>query len=144
MKTMVTGGCGFIGSHICELLLEEGHEVKIIDNLSTGRLVNIEHLKHFKNLTFVQADISEYPAIESHFKGIDWVFHIAALADIVPSIEQPLTYHRANVDGTIAVLEASRKHHVKHLVLHHHRVTEYLINIQHRRRLPSDLNILMP
>ena len=113
---MVTGGCGFIGSHICELLLEEGHEVKIIDNLSTGRLVNIEHLKHFKNLTFVQADISEYPAIESHFKGIDWVFHIAALADIVPSIEQPLTYHRANVDGTIAVLEASRKHHVKHLV----------------------------
>jgi UDP-glucose 4-epimerase len=55
-------------------------------------------------------------AIERYFKGIDWVFHIAALADIVPSIEQPLTYHRSNVDGTISVLEAARKHNVKRFI----------------------------
>jgi UDP-glucose 4-epimerase len=116
MKSIVTGGCGFIGSHLTELLLQEGHEVLVIDNLSTGRLLNIEHLNYFKSLKFVQADISEYNIIESHFKGIDWVFHIAALADIIPSIEQPLKYHKANVDGTIAVLEASRKNNIRHLV----------------------------
>lgn len=116
MNTIVTGGCGFIGSHLTELLLNEGHDVLVLDNLSTGRLLNLEHLKHFKNLKIVEADISDFESIEKHFKSVDWVFHIAALADIVPSIEQPLKYHKSNVDGTISVLEASRKYKIKHIV----------------------------
>lgn len=116
MKTIVTGGCGFIGSHLTELLLNEGHDVLVIDNLSTGRLLNIEHLKEFRSLRMLQTDISEFETIEQEFKNTDWVFHIAALADIVPSIEQPLKYHKSNVDGTISVLEACRKHKIKHLV----------------------------
>jgi UDP-glucose 4-epimerase len=86
MKTLVTGGCGFIGSHITEQLLSEGHEVVVIDNLSTGRLLNIEHLVSNKKLAFVEADISDHKKILPYFKKIDRVFHIAALADIVPSI----------------------------------------------------------
>lgn len=116
MNTIVTGGCGFIGSHLTEILLHKGHQVTIIDNLSTGRLLNIEHLKDFKTLKFVEADIADYKTIEPYFKGDDLVFHIAALADIVPSIEQPLIYHHSNVDGTISVLEAARKNNIKHLV----------------------------
>ncbi|MFC2100985.1 SDR family oxidoreductase [Bacteroidota bacterium] len=116
MKTIVTGGCGFIGSHLTEQLLNEGNEVLIIDNLSTGRLLNIAHLKSNKNLSFVEADIADYQTIEPYFERVDWVFHIAALADIVPSIEQPLNYHHSNVNGTISVLEASRKNNVSHFI----------------------------
>lgn len=116
MKTIVTGGCGFIGSHLTEMLLQEGHEVIVIDNLSTGRLLNIAHLKHLKTLKLVKADISDYNKIESYFKSVDWVFHIAALADIVPSIETPLKYHYSNVNGTISVLEAARRNNIKHLL----------------------------
>jgi UDP-glucose 4-epimerase len=116
MRTLVTGGCGFIGSHLVERLLKEEHEVIIIDNLSTGRLLNIEHLQNYNNLKFIHADISEFDNIVKYFKNIDWVFHIAALADIVPSIEQPLKYHRSNVDGTIAVLEASKINNIKRFI----------------------------
>jgi len=116
MRTIVTGGCGFIGSHLTELLLHEGHEVTVIDNLSTGRMLNLEHLSNFKTLKIVEADISEFGKIETCFKDIDWVFHLAALADIVPSIEHPFIYHKANVDGTISVLEASRKHNIKRFI----------------------------
>lgn len=116
MKTIVTGGCGFIGSHITEQLLSEGHEVIIIDNLSTGRLLNIEHLKSNKELVFIEADISDHNKIMPYFKNVDWVFHIAALADIVPSIEEPLKYHNSNVNGTISVLEAARKNNIKRFI----------------------------
>ncbi|MBL6962975.1 MAG: SDR family oxidoreductase [Bacteroidetes bacterium] len=116
MRTLVTGGCGFIGSHIAEALLMRGDEVIIIDNLSTGRLLNIEHLRSNPNLTFVECDISDHEQIEPWFKNIDWVFHIAALADIVPSIQMPLLYHNSNVNGTISVLEAARKHDVKRFI----------------------------
>lgn len=109
MKTIVTGGCGFIGSHLADRLLSDDHEVIIIDNLSTGRLKNIEHLKKNKKVQFFKCDITDHNKLLPLFEGIDWVFHLAALADIVPSIEQPLKYHHANVDGTISVLEASRK-----------------------------------
>ncbi len=116
MKVIVTGGCGFIGSHLAEKLLNDGHEVIIIDNLSTGRELNIAHLKNFRSLQLIKADICDFSTIEPHFKGVDWVFHIAALADIVPSIENPLTYHHSNVNGTISVLESARKNNIKHLV----------------------------
>ena len=92
MKTiLVTGGCGFIGSHLAEKLIRLGYEVLIIDNLSTGRLENI---KHFKNkCKFYKADISNIKQIDKYFKDINTVFHCAALADIVPSIQNPKNYY---------------------------------------------------
>jgi len=115
MNALVTGGAGFIGSHLVEKLLSLGHSVTAIDNYSTGRKANLDFLKSNKSLKAVEADIADFAAIEPHFKGVDWVFHIAALADIVPSIQNPAAYHRSNVDGTLSVLEAARKHGVKRL-----------------------------
>ena len=113
MKTLVTGGAGFIGSHLVDRLLDDGHHVTVIDNYSTGRPENLDHHSGDPNLNVIEADISDGSQLVDHFERIDWVFHLAALADIVPSIEHPLAYHRANVDGTIEVLEASRQAGVK-------------------------------
>jgi len=115
-KTLVTGGSGFIGSHLTDKLLKEGHEVIVIDNFSNGRIENLSHHKDNKKLRIVNEDISNYSKIEKYFKNIDWVFHLAALADIVPSINDPMKYHKSNVDGTISVLEASRKNNVKRFI----------------------------
>lgn len=108
MKVVVTGGAGFIGSHMVDRLVDEGLEVTVIDNLANGRLENIQH--HKGKIKFVQADIGDYDAdLDAAFEDVDYVFHYAALADIVPSINNPVKYHRANVDGTINVLEAAKK-----------------------------------
>ncbi|TGN07977.1 SDR family oxidoreductase [Leptospira ilyithenensis] len=114
MKTIVTGGAGFIGSHLCDQLVREGHEITVIDNCSTGRVENLQHLKD--KIKFVQADIGTQGAWQDEFKGKDWVFHIAALADIVPSIQQPKQYFEANVQGTFHVLSAAHGAGVKRLV----------------------------
>jgi UDP-glucose 4-epimerase len=107
-KAVVTGGAGFIGSHMVDLLVSEGFDVVVIDSLVNGRLDNIAHQK--AKIEFVQADIGDYNVdLDRYFEDADYVFHYAALADIVPSINNPLKYHKANVDGTINVLEASRK-----------------------------------
>src|SRR5438093_3231850 len=116
MKTLVTGGAGFIGSHLAELLLNEGHTVSVLDNLSTGRLDNLSLLRERPGFSFHQVDVAEPETIRPLFQGVDWVFHLAALADIVPSIQRPLEYHRANVDGTAAVVEAARLAGVKRFV----------------------------
>jgi UDP-glucose 4-epimerase len=109
MRTaLVTGGAGFIGSHLVERLLGDGHHVRVIDNFSTGRPLNLAHLGKSPRLTVHEADIADLRLIAPWFKGVDWVFHMAALADIVPSIQQPLAYHHSNVDGTVSVLEAAR------------------------------------
>lgn len=113
MNTLVTGGCGFIGSHLVERLLNEGHNVTVIDNLSTGRIENLEHIMNNQNLKVYKEDISEFSKIEKYFENIDWVFHMAALADIVPSIQEPERYFKSNVDGTFSVLCASKKFKVK-------------------------------
>lgn len=115
-RVLVTGGAGFIGSHLTEKLLELGHELVVLDNLSTGRLENLDHLKAYSSLSVEIRDICDYESIKDLFIGIDWVFHIAALADIVPSIQRPLDYHRSNVDGTISVLESARGAGVKRFV----------------------------
>lgn len=113
MKVLVTGGSGFIGSHLVDRLLEEGHLVIVIDNLSTGHKTNI---KSHQNLNFVEKDIRNLEDIEEFFKDIDWVFHLAALADIVPSIENPREYFETNVDGTFNVLECAKKNKVKRFI----------------------------
>ena len=89
MRALVTGGAGFIGSHICEELLSRGHFVLAVDNLTNGRLENFEDFDTSKNFEFQKTDILDREALFPIFKGIDWVFHMAGLADIVPSIEKP-------------------------------------------------------
>ena len=110
-KVIVTGGAGFIGSHIVELLVEKGFNVVVIDNFETGRVDNLSKVK--KKITIVKQDISKYQKIENYFKNCHYVFHLAALADIVPSIENPEKYYETNVTGTLNVLRASKKFGVK-------------------------------
>jgi len=116
MRYLVTGGAGFIGSHMVDQLLCDGHSVRVIDNLSTGRLQNLDNHKNNKNLEFIQEDISELSSIRDHFKDIDKVIHMAALADIVPSIVNPAQYYKSNITGTFSVIEAARLAGVKRLV----------------------------
>jgi len=116
MKVVITGGSGFIGSHLADFLIDSDYEVVVVDNLSIGRLENIRHLLEHSKFTFFQADITDFDTIEIIFKDVDWVFHLAALADIVPSIESPNEYYQANVRGTFNVLEACRKYNVKKII----------------------------
>lgn len=116
MKTLVTGGAGFIGSHLVDQLLDEGHDVIVIDNMSNGRIENIKHLEGNSRFKFVQADITQKETILEYFEAIDWVFHLAALADIVPSIQKPEKYFRSNVEGTFCVLEAARQKGIKRFI----------------------------
>jgi UDP-glucose 4-epimerase len=115
-KVIVTGGAGFIGSHLTERLLKDGNHVIVLDNFSTGRPQNLAHLKNNSALEVHQVDIADERVIRPYFKGIEWVFHLAALADIVPSIQRPLDYHHANVDGTVSVAECARQEGVKRLL----------------------------
>lgn len=112
-KVIVTGGAGFIGSHLVERLLAQGNKVTILDNFSSGRRNNLARFNSAINLSVQEIDITDLEKILPFFKNADWVFHLAALADIVPSIERPLDYYHSNVTGTIAVLEASRLSGVK-------------------------------
>lgn len=106
---VVSGGAGFIGSHLCDRLLAHGDEVRVLDNFSTGRPDNLAHLKGESRLSLEQVDVADLDAIRPFFRGVDHVYHLAALADIVPSIERPLDYTHANVQGTLSVLEAARE-----------------------------------
>lgn len=114
MKSIVTGGAGFIGSHLVDKLLDMGHEVVVLDNYSTGRPQNIEHV--VDRIKLVECDLSVKGDWVKEFDGADWVFHLASLADIVPSIQNPEGYFRSNVDATFYVLEASRNFNVKRFV----------------------------
>lgn len=116
MNCIVTGGAGFIGSHLVDRLLYEGHEVTVLDNFSTGRPETLDHVRSNPGLSIQRVDVADFESIVPHFEGADWVFHLAALADIVPSIEHPLIYYRSNVDGTVNVLEASRRHEIKRFI----------------------------
>ncbi len=114
-KVLITGGAGFIGSHVSELLLNKGYKIIIIDNFATGRLENLKKLNKSK-IKIINADVSDYNKIEKNFKNIEYVFHLAALADIVPSIEEPDKYFKSNVTGTLNILKASKKHNVKKVI----------------------------
>lgn len=104
-RVLVTGGAGFIGSHLVERLLTDGHDVTVIDDLSTGRMVNVPEALRSR----VSAMDLSVEAPITLARRYDWVFHLAALADIVPSVSDPLRYHRANVESTVRVLEAVRR-----------------------------------
>ena len=108
MKVLVTGGAGFIGSNLVDKLVNLSHEVVVLDNCSTGRLSNLSRVKN--KIKFVNADITiANNNLTKHFHKVDWVFHLAGLADIVPSIKNPYNYFQTNVKGTLNILEASKK-----------------------------------
>lgn len=113
---VVTGGAGFIGSHMVDLLLERGYAVRVIDNLSGGHARNIDHHRHHPDFSFSQMDILDIEEDCPLFKDAQYVFHFAGIGDIVPSIEQPLQYMETNVLGTVHVLQAARKASVKKFV----------------------------
>jgi UDP-glucose 4-epimerase len=114
MKILVTGGGGFIGSHLCEKLVCEGHSVVVVDNFSIGRRSNLREIKN--KIKIFNRNIANYNSIKSLFKNVDCVFHLAALADIVPSIENPDEYYNTNVTGTYNVLKLSLKNNVKRFI----------------------------
>ena len=116
MRAIVTGGAGFIGSHMVDLLVEQGFEVTVIDNLATGRLENLGQHQGSSQVTFHQIDMCDLPPDSPLFQGVNYAFHFGGLGDIVPSIERPMEYMRANVNGTLAVLEAARHAQVRKLV----------------------------
>lgn len=105
---VVTGGAGFIGSHAVDLLVKEGFRTHIIDSLVGGRVENIAHHKTNSNVIFEERDIRSYQPNDSLFKNAKIVIHFAGIGDIVPSIESPLEYMSANVQGTIHMLECAR------------------------------------
>ena len=113
---LVTGGAGFIGSHLVEKLIQNKHSVIVIDNLKTGRKQNLNNVIENKKFKFVKYDITDKKKLNKYFRKIDIVFHLAALAEIVPSIENPDEYFETNVAGTLNVLEASKKNNVKKII----------------------------
>lgn len=112
MRCLVTGGAGFIGSHLVRGLLHEGHDVRVLDNYSTGKRENIGSL----SIEMIEGDVRDYSTVQAAVSGMDYVFHLAALASVGRSIRDPLTTHSVNGTGTLTVLEAARKAGVKRVV----------------------------
>jgi UDP-glucose 4-epimerase len=108
MRVLVTGAAGFIGSHLCELLIEQDYHVVGVDNFSVGRESNLKLIKNSMNFEFYKCDISSGDSLNEIEGDFDFVFHLAALADIVPSIEVPMDYMKVNVMGTVNVLERTK------------------------------------
>lgn len=107
-RSLVTGAAGFIGSHMVDLLLKEGHEVIGLDNLSRGNISNLEEAKKNSNFSFIEKDICEPFVNNSQLDNLDYIFHFAGIGDIVPSIDSPTPYILNNVYGTSNILELAR------------------------------------
>ena len=110
---LVTGGAGFIGSHLAEELLRRGHAVRIADNLVTGKRSNLVHLGRAE---FLEGDLADLAFAERAVKGADYVLHQAAIPSVPRSVENPIASHRANVDASLNVLSAAHKAGVKRVV----------------------------
>ena len=114
-KSIITGGAGFIGSNLTDHLVRIGHKVIILDNFVSGKKSNLSHHKK-KDVKIIKIDISQNKNLDKYFKGVDYVFHLAGLAEIIPSIKNPKKYFINNVHGTINVLEASKKVKIKKFI----------------------------
>ena len=113
---LVTGGAGFIGSHLVETLLERGETVLCLDNLSTGKIENISQFELNERFMFFKADIRDLNTLQRLMQGVDYVFHEAALGSVQRSVEDPMTTHEINATGTLNVFNAARETGVKRVV----------------------------
>lgn len=116
MKVVVTGGAGFIGSHLAEELARQGYHVIIVDDLSSGKLENIQLLLSSDNVEFLPGSITELPLLQEIFQDANCVFHLAAIPTVPKSIENPLATHEVNVTGTLNVLVAAKDNGVKKVI----------------------------
>ena len=119
MKFLVTGGAGFIGSHITELLLKQGHSVKVLDNFSSGKRENLNFTKGLNNpavYELIEGDIRDYNTCLKASEGMDYVLHQAALRSVPKSMKDPESYNDVNINGTLLMLRASEKNRIKRFV----------------------------
>jgi UDP-glucose 4-epimerase len=114
VSCLVTGGCGFIGSHLVERLVEEGHRVRVLDDLSTGRRENLRAV--WKAIEFQRGSVTDAESARKALQGIDWVFHLAALPSVQRSLEDPLSSHEVCATGTLMLLEGACRAGVTRLV----------------------------
>ena len=114
-KSIITGGAGFIGSNLADHLINIGHKVVVLDNFVSGKKSNLAQHKK-KDLKIVKIDISKGKNLDKYFKGADYIFHLAALAQIIPSIKNPKKYYKNNVIGTLNVVEGAKKVKIKKLI----------------------------
>jgi UDP-glucose 4-epimerase len=117
MRYLVTGGAGFIGSHLSEALVDDGHEVVVIDDLSSGRMENIRKLVDASSFTYHAGSITDLPFLRRHVREFDGVFHQAAFVSVPRSIEDPILNHEVNITGTLNILSAARDAGVQKVVL---------------------------
>jgi len=116
MKLLITGGAGFIGSHLCERYTKEGHNVICFDNFLSGNLLNIRHLLDYRNFKLIKGDIRNFEALEKIARGVDVIFHLAAQTHVDRSYVEPKLTYEINVIGTQNVLEAARIYDVKKVI----------------------------
>ena len=120
MKALVTGGAGFIGSHIVERLLKDGHSVVVLDNFSSGREENLSFVTRYAlrdtQYALLRGDIRSYETCLKASKGVDVIFHEAALRSVPKSMKAPHDYNDVNIDGILNMLEAARENKVKRFV----------------------------
>ncbi|MGO9684899.1 MAG: SDR family oxidoreductase [Beijerinckiaceae bacterium] len=113
---LVTGGAGFIGSHLVDRLLADGRSVRVLDSFIVGRHANLAQHRGNTRLEIVEGDVADKDAVATAVENVERIFHLAARADIVPSIQAPDAYFRSNVDGTFCILEAGRRAAIKRFV----------------------------
>lgn len=113
---LITGGAGFIGSNLCEALLNMGYRVRCLDDLSTGKQENVELFTDREDYEFIKGDIKDLQVCMDACEGVDYVLHQAAWGSVPRSIEMPLVYCANNITGTVNMLEAARQNHVKKFV----------------------------
>ena len=111
MRFVVTGGAGFVGSHLVKLLVREGHQVKVIDNLHTGKMENLEEV--IEDIEFCELDIQDFDSMEKELRDSEGVFHQAALTVVQDSFRIPDKYHNVNVDGTENIFKIAQKNNFK-------------------------------
>jgi len=112
-RYLVTGGAGFIGSHLAEELVRRGHAVRVVDSLVTGKRGNLDHIP---GVEFIEGDLADPAVARQAVQGVDYVLHQAAIPSVPRSVDDPFTSHRSNLDATLAVLVAARDARVKRLV----------------------------
>lgn len=116
MKILVTGGAGFIGSHIVDFLLKKNYKVRVLDNLSTGDTENFQHNLCNENFEFLWGDVSDLEIVRKSCVGIDAICHQAAIGSVPKSIDDPLSSHKSNVNGFLNILLASKEKNIKRIV----------------------------